>query len=104
MNPHPGPCSVLVMDNCKIHTSDEIHHLLKEEAGWFLQLSNISETNSYIGLKLVFLPLYSPDYNPIEMAFAIMKAYICHNNKESGITLLDQACAMISPEMAFSFF
>ncbi|KAG2368992.1 hypothetical protein BDR07DRAFT_1171302, partial [Suillus spraguei] len=27
-NPYPGLCSVLVLDNCRIHHSDEVHRLV----------------------------------------------------------------------------
>lgn len=32
MNPYPGPRSVLVLDNCRIHHTDEIRELIEEEA------------------------------------------------------------------------
>ncbi|KAJ8585557.1 hypothetical protein M405DRAFT_700469, partial [Rhizopogon salebrosus TDB-379] len=28
-NPYPGPRSVLVLDNCRIHHSDEVCHILQ---------------------------------------------------------------------------
>lgn len=31
-------------------------------------------------MRYVFLPPYSPDYNPIELAFASMKAWFRRNN------------------------
>ncbi|KAG2112370.1 uncharacterized protein F5147DRAFT_527949, partial [Suillus discolor] len=31
-NPYPGPRSVLVLDNCCIHHSDEVCRLVEEEA------------------------------------------------------------------------
>ncbi|KAJ8587036.1 hypothetical protein M405DRAFT_697948, partial [Rhizopogon salebrosus TDB-379] len=31
-NPYPDPRSVLVLDNCRIHHSDEVRHLIEEEA------------------------------------------------------------------------
>ena len=54
-NPH----SVLVMDNCSIHHVQEI-----------------SETIQDAGAILHFLPPYSPDLNPIEMAFSKVKSGI----------------------------
>lgn len=30
-NPYPGPRSVLVMDNCRIHYGDEVRRLVEEE-------------------------------------------------------------------------
>ena len=32
MNPYPGPRSVLVVDNCRIHHNDAIRQLIEEEA------------------------------------------------------------------------
>ena len=54
--PWPGPRSVLIMDNCAIHKKDELLPLCAEA-----------------GVILLFLPPYSPDYNPIEYSFAEFK-------------------------------
>jgi len=59
MNPYPGPRSVLVIDNCRIH------HVL-----------GVEELCAARGIKLIYLPPYSPDYNPIEECFSFIKAYI----------------------------
>jgi len=53
-NPYPGPRSILILDNCRIHHAEEIRQLVEDEAQ----------------CKLIFLPPYSPDYNPIEQAFS----------------------------------
>jgi transposase len=58
-NAFPLPRSVLVTDNASIHHDDEVETLLSEA-----------------GIKLVYLPPYSPDFNPIEEFFAQLKAYI----------------------------
>jgi hypothetical protein len=34
----------------------------------------------YLGVQIEYLPLYSPNLNPIEEAFSKIKAFICHNN------------------------
>jgi len=34
------------------------------------------------GIKLIYLPPYSPDYNPIEECFSFIKAYIRHHGHE----------------------
>jgi len=60
---YPGPLSVLVMDNARIHHGEEI-----------LELCN------RFGVRLVYLPPYSPDLNPIEEAFSKIKAWIRRNN------------------------
>ncbi|MGI4852149.1 MAG: IS630 family transposase [Janthinobacterium lividum] len=55
----PAPRSVVVMDNASIHHSERITELFEEA-----------------GVVLVYLPPYSPDYNPIEEFFAQLKACI----------------------------
>ncbi|KAJ5344403.1 hypothetical protein N7452_002407 [Penicillium brevicompactum] len=55
----PEPKSVLVMDNASFHHSDRIQQLCSDA-----------------GVKLLYLPPYSPDFNPIEEFFAELKAYI----------------------------
>jgi transposase len=55
----PEPKSVLVMDNASFHHSDRIEKMCCNA-----------------GVKLVYLPPYSPDLNPIEEFFAELKAFI----------------------------
>jgi hypothetical protein len=57
--PYPAPYSVLVMDNAAIHRSERIEQMYREA-----------------GVKLLYLPPYSPDLNPIEEFFAELKAFI----------------------------
>lgn len=58
-----SPTSVVVMDNCSIHHTELVLDLLKEA-----------------GIVVIFLPPYSPDYNPIELlVFAYIKAYLKHH-------------------------
>ena len=56
------PRSVLVMDNAKIHCSDELQQMCNEA-----------------GVLLVYLPPYSPDYNPIEQSFNQIKQWMRKN-------------------------
>ena len=58
----PEPRSVLVMDNASFHRSDRIDQLC-----------------AAAGVKLLYLPPYSPDLNPIEEFFAELKAFIKRN-------------------------
>ena len=51
--------SVVVMDNCSIHHVDEVRELLNDTS-----------------VLTQFLPPYSPDYNPIELAFSKVKYMI----------------------------
>lgn len=55
----PEPKSVLVMDNASFHHSERVKQLCSDA-----------------GVKLLYLPPYSPDFNPIEEFFAELKAYI----------------------------
>ena len=56
------------------------------------------------GCKLMFLPPYSPDLNPIEQAFAAIKAYLRRNWTNQSLSIIDQACHNISLGMAWEFF
>lgn len=58
MNPYPAPRSVLILDNCLIHHID-----------------GVQERCDAAGVKLLYLPPYSPDFNPIELFFSAFKAY-----------------------------
>lgn len=56
---YPEPKSVLIMDNASFHRSERIEQMCLGK-----------------GVKLVYLPPYSPDLNPIEEFFAELKAFI----------------------------
>lgn len=58
----PEPKSVLVMDNASFHHSEYIAQICADA-----------------GVKLVYLPPYSPDLNPIEEFFAELKGFIKRN-------------------------
>ena len=59
MQPFPGDRSVLIMDNCSVHHSEEVKDLVRDA-----------------GILLLYLPPYSPDYNPIEELFSYAKYYL----------------------------
>jgi transposase len=63
------PNSLIVMDNAPFHNKPKIKALLEEHGHAFLPL-----------------PKYSPDYNPIEQAFAILKKRL----RFSGRSLEDE--------------
>jgi transposase len=54
---------VIVMDNLSIHAKEEVRRVI-EEAG---------------NLIVRYLPPYSPDYNPIELTFSVLKAWMKRN-------------------------
>jgi transposase len=61
-----GPRSVLVLDNARIHWNVELIEMCEE-----------------VGVTLARLPPYSPDFNPIETSFALLKAWIRRNGETS---------------------
>jgi hypothetical protein len=42
-------------------------------------------TFCYAGAKLIYLPPYSPDFNPIEQAFHSIKAWLCQHEVEATL-------------------
>jgi DDE superfamily endonuclease len=74
MNKWPLPNSVLVVDNASIHKVAGIRELVEE-----------------YGARLLFLPPYSPDFNPIELAFSTIKTWLRMNRDRvnQGIELED---------------
>ncbi|ETV66706.1 hypothetical protein H257_16916 [Aphanomyces astaci] len=59
LNPWPLPRSILILDNAKIHMYKELQNAV---------LST--------GALLLFLPPYSPQLNPIEVGFSLLKRWI----------------------------
>jgi transposase len=59
MQPFPNDMSILIMDNCSIHHVEEIRDLLTS-----------------VGVLVIYLPPYSPDYNPIELVFSYIKYFL----------------------------
>ncbi|QRV99006.1 DDE superfamily endonuclease [Ceratobasidium sp. AG-Ba] len=70
MNPFPADNSVLVIDNCQIHNGNEVQ--AKCDAR---------------GVVLMYLPSYSPDFNPIELAFSKIKGDLRREGEETRGTL-----------------
>ena len=58
MQPFPDKHSVVIMDNCSIHHVAEVKDLIEDA-----------------GILLLFLPPYSPDYNPIEELFSYLNPF-----------------------------
>lgn len=62
-----------------------------------------------IGAKLMYLPLYSPDFNPIEEAFSSVKGWLRRHeaqavNAEVRPWLIHQAIMAITEEHAKGWF
>lgn len=83
------PGDVVILDNLASHKSEKARAILKERGAW-----------------LLFLPPYSPDLNPIEMAFAKLKAHL----RRIGARTLDalwravgDICGLYSPEECWNY-
>ena len=97
----------MILDNCNIHHADEVRALVEDEASQIYIFSSKQVYFTYniqIVCKLVFLPPYSPDLNPIEQAFSVIKAFLCRNWKDESLTIIDEACHHITSGMAWAFF
>ena len=73
--PSLRPGDVVVLDNLAVHKQPEVRQAI-EAAGALLR----------------FLPPYSPDFNPIELAFAKLKAFLRAARPRS----FDQVCGLIA--------
>ncbi len=59
------------------------------------------------GCELLYLPAYSPDYNPIEEAFSKIKRClrkVAARSKEALVEALGAALSAVSPEEVWSYF
>lgn len=84
------PGDVVILDNLASHKSEKAAAILKDRGAWFL-----------------FLPPYSPDLNPIEMAFAKLKAHL----RRVGARTIDalwkavgDICALYTTEECRNYF
>jgi transposase len=85
---HKG--DVVILDNLATHRSPKAAAILKDIGAWFL-----------------FLPPYSPDLNPIEMAFAKLKALIRKAAARTYDQLwkaVGQVCNLFKEEECYNFF
>ncbi len=84
------PGDVVILDNLSSHKSAKASQRLKDQGSWFL-----------------FLPPYSPDLNPIEMAFAKLKA---HLNKAKARTIealwraIGDICSLFTEHECWNYF
>jgi len=69
-----------------------------------LQLLTYTHAYNATVCKLIFLPPYSPDYNPIEQAFSSIKAFLRRNWQDKSLGIIDHACHNITPAKAAGYF
>lgn len=86
-----NPRSVVIMDNASIHHVHEVIDLIENQAG----------------AKLLFLPPYSPDLNPVEGIFSQIKCILKANDKLFQVfsaprVLLSMAFTSITKENCLS--
>ncbi len=88
--PEIPPRTVVICDNLATHKNKAAAQALREHGCWFL-----------------FLPPYSPDLNPIEMAFSKLKAHLRRigaRNFESVFKAIGGICEMFSPQECRKYF
>jgi transposase len=76
------PGDIVIMDNLRVH-----------------KMAGVREAIEAVGAKLRFIPPYSPDLNPIEMAFSKLKALL-RAQAIRTVELLWQALAEICPNFS----
>jgi transposase len=88
--PEIEPDTIVILDNLATHKNKEAEAALRAHGCWFL-----------------FLPPYSPDLNPIEMAFSKLKAHLRRIGARSFTGLFDalsEICALYSPDECWNYF
>lgn len=81
---------VVVMDNLSSH-----------------KVAGVKEAIESVGATVLYLPPYSPDFNPIEQAFSKLKALVRKlklRNMEDLWKSLGELCDVFSPEECMSYF
>jgi transposase len=88
--PSLRPGQVVVLDNLSVHKSAAARRLVEAA-----------------GCRLVFLPTYSPDFNPIEPAFAKCKALLrraAPRTFDAVVGAVGDALAAVTPGDAAAFY
>ena len=84
------PGDIVILDTLNVHKSLRAAKALAERGASFL-----------------FLPRYSPDLNPIEMAFAKLKAHLragAHRTIDALWRAIGSICDLFSPEECLNYF
>jgi transposase len=90
LGPTLKPGDIVILDNLSVHKSAKAEAALRERGAWML-----------------FLPQYSPDLNPIEMAFSKLKAHLRKAAARSFDTLIEaigDICRLYSPDECQNYF
>lgn len=84
------PADIVVMDNLSSHKSEQVREIIEAA-----------------GASLLYLPPYSPDFNPIEQAFSKLKAHLRKAAERSIPALWDRIGTILdtfSPAECQNFF
>jgi transposase len=87
--PHLKPGQVVVMDNLPAHKSPKVDALIE-----------------LAGARVLRLPPYSPDFNPIEMAISKIKSFLrklARRNLDALFEAIDEAMNQITARDALGF-
>jgi transposase len=114
MQPFLAQNSVLVMDNCKIHKHTEILEAITARCV-LKTCSHFQKLMQSRGMLVEFLPPYSPDFNPIELAFSAMKYHLQCNgdyvrfamtemDNDAIYQVLEEALYEISPQDCYKWY
>jgi transposase len=90
ISPMLRPGQIVLMDNLTAHKGERVKELIEER-----------------GCELMYLPPYSPDFNPIEEAFAKIKGILRKaeaRSREALIETIGQAISAVSARDARGFF
>ncbi|MEP7453337.1 IS630 family transposase [Phyllobacterium sp. SB3] len=88
--PTLAPGDVVILDNLSVHKSAKAEAAVRQRGAWML-----------------FLPQYSPDLNPIEMAFSKLKAHLRKAVARSFDLLIEaigDICNLYQPEECWNYF
>ena len=90
LDPTLTPGDVVILDNLAVHKRAKAARILRERGAWFL-----------------FLPAYSPDLNPLEMAFSKLKAHLraaCARTFDALWQTVCSICDLFSPQECWNYF
>jgi len=88
--PTLGVGDVLVLDNSSVHTSKLVLEVLEE-----------------LKIEVLFLPVYSPDFNPVEFMWAYLKGVLRKLKARTEEALIDAAVTSldcVTPEFVAGWF
>ena len=88
--PTLAPGDVVILDNLSVHKSAKAEAIVRQRGAWML-----------------FLPQYSPDLNPIEMAFSKLKAHLrkaAARTFDALIEAIGDICNLYDPTECWNYF